>query len=362
MKKIISIIITIIVISVVVMFIFVPKKEFSYNENRYLEKFPEVNIDNIISGKFMNKLDSYIADNFPFRESLLSLKSKLFRVLGVYKQSDVYYGSDNKLYQEYKEPSNSDVVIKRVNRLKDNIDSDVYFMLVPTSIYVNNDKVSKYNLSYDEGKTIDYYKDNLDVKFIDVRDSFKKNREDYLFYGTDHHWTTRGANVAYLEYCKEVGIKSNNYEYSVVNDKFYGTLYSKVLDNSLEYDYIERIKDDTKYKVYFDDNSEESDTLYYDEYLDKKDKYSYFLDSNHSLIKIENLDSKNDNNILIIKDSYANSFIPLIGPHYKNIYVIDPRYYTLSISDYIKENDIEEVLFIYNVLTLGDDLGIVGIK
>ena len=148
MKKIISIIITIIVISVVVMFIFIPKKEFSYNENRYLEKFPEVNIDNIISGKFMNKLDSYIADNFPFRESLLSLKSKLFRVLGVYKQSDVYYGSDKKLYQEYMEPSNSDVVIKRVNRLKDNIDSNVYFMLVPTSIYVNNDKVSKYNLSY----------------------------------------------------------------------------------------------------------------------------------------------------------------------------------------------------------------------
>ena len=79
MKKIISIIITIIVISVVVMFIFVPKKEFSYNENRYLEKFPEVSIDNIISGKFMNKLDSYIADNFPFRESLLSLKTNRMR-------------------------------------------------------------------------------------------------------------------------------------------------------------------------------------------------------------------------------------------------------------------------------------------
>ena len=362
MKKIISIIITIIIFSVVLMFMFVPKKEFSYNENRYLEKFPEVSIDNIMSGKFMNKLDSYISDNFPFRESLLSLKSKLFRVLGVYKQSDVYYGKDNKLYQEYKEPSNSDVVIKRVNRLKDNIDSDIYFMLVPTSIYVNKDKVSKYNLSYDEGKTIDYYKDKLDVKFIDVRDRFKKNKEDYLFYGTDHHWTTRGAYLGYLEYCNSLGINPNKYEFEIVNNKFYGTLYSKVLDNSLEYDYIERIKDDTKYKVYFDDNSEESDILYYDEYLDKKDKYSYFLDNNHSLIKIENLDSDNDNNILIIKDSYANALVPLIGPHYKNIHVIDPRFYTLSISDYIKENKIEKVLFVYNVLTLGDDLGIVGIK
>ena len=362
MKKIISIIITIIVISVVLMFMFVPKKEFSYNENRYLEKFPEVSIDNIMSGKFMNKLDSYIADNFPFRESLLSLKSMIFKTLGVNKRSDVYYGKDNKLYQEYRKPSNSDVVIKRVNRLKDNIDSNVYFMLVPTSIYVNKDKVSKYNLSYDEGKTIDYYKDNLDVKFIDVRDSFKKNREDYLFYGTDHHWTTRGAYLGYLEYCNSLGINPNKYEFEIVNKKFYGTLYSKVLDNSLEYDYIEKIKDDTKYKVYFDDNKEESSTLYYDEYLDKKDKYSYFLDNNHSLIKIENLDSNNDNSVLIIKDSYANAFIPLIGPHYKNIHVIDPRYYTLSISDYINTNKIEEVVFVYNVLTLGDDLGIVGIK
>lgn len=362
MKKIISVLTIIIVFFVLLVFFIMPKKEFSYNENRYLTKFPSLNIDNIISGKFMTQLDSYIADYFPFRESLLSFKSKLYKKIGVYKQNDVYYGYDNKLYQGYKEPNNSDTIIKRVNKLSENINSDVSFMLVPTSVYVNNEEISKYNDSFDEGKTIDYYKDKLNVNFVDVRDTFIKNKKNYLYYGTDHHWTTRGANLAYLEFCKSRAIDCKKYDFSVVNNKFYGTLYSKVLDDSLKYDYIEKINDNTNYYVYFDDDKKSGSSLYNYKYLDEKDKYSFFLDNNHSLIYIENLDIVNGDSILIIKDSYANAFIPLIAPNYKYIYIIDPRYYNLSISDYINEKKIENVLFIYNVLTIDDDLGIISIR
>lgn len=362
MKKIISILISIMICSLVLIFLMTPKKEFSYNENRYLAKFPKLSIENIISGKFMTQLDDYISDNFPLRENLLSFKSKLYKKLGVYKQNDVYYGFDNKLYQEYKKPTNSDTVIKRVNILSKNINSDIYFMLVPTSIYVNNDKISKYNNSFDEGKTIDYYEDKLNVNFIDVREIFNKNKDNYLYYGTDHHWTVRGANLAYLEYCKIAKIKCKQYEFSIVNDSFYGTLYSKVLDDSLKYDYIEKVNDDTNYYVYFDDDKNYSNSLYNYKYLNEKDKYSFFLDNNHSLILIENLDSKNENSILIIKDSYANAFVPLLAPNYKYVYVIDPRYYNLSISNYINEKQIDKILFIYNVLTIDQDLGIVSIK
>lgn len=362
MKKIISIVITIIVFCTVLLFIFMPKKEFSYNENRYLTKAPEVSIDNILSGKFMSELDDYIADNFPFRESLLGFKSSVYRLLGVYKQGDVYYGKDNKLYQEFVKPENCDTVVKRVNNLSEKIDSNVYFMLVPTAIYTNSDNISKYNNSYDEGTVIDYYKKNLNVKFIDVRDRFNKNKDDYLYYGTDHHWTTRGAKLAFLDYAENSGLIINKYDLDVVSDKFYGTLYSKVLDNSLEYDYIEKIKDDTNYSIYFEDDDRYSDSLYSDKYLKEKDKYSYFLDNNHSLIKIENLDIKSDKSLLIIKDSYANAFVPFVSMNYKYVYVIDPRYYKNSISEYINDNKIDDVLFLYNVLTLSDDLGIVSIK
>ena len=362
MKRVISILISIIIFCVTLIFLIEPKKDFSYNENRYLTKPPILNIDNIISGKFMTQLDDYIADNFPFRENLLSFKSKLYKKIGMYKQNDVYYGYDNKLYQEYKKPNNNDTIIRRVNKLSENINSNIYFMLIPTSIYVNNNKISKYNTSFDESKTIDYYKENLNVNFIDVRETFNKNKDKYLYYGPDHHWTTRGANFAYLEYCKNVKIKCQQYNFSIVNDNFYGTLYSKVLDNSLEHDYIEKVNDDTNYYVYFDDSKNYTNSLYNYKYLNEKDKYSFFLDNNHSLITIENLDTQNNNSILVIKDSYANAFIPLIAHDYKYIYVIDPRYYNSSISDYINKNQINEVLFIYNVLTIDDDLGIAGIK
>ena len=362
MKKVIGVIISVIVIGMLLVFIISPKIEFSFNENRYLTRFPTITIESVLNGKYMSELENYVSDHFTMREFLLSFNNKVNRIMGVYKQSDIYYGKDNKLYQEYKEPINNDVIIKRVNRLKDNTNADFYFMLVPTSIYIYKDNISKYNTCYDEGLTMDYFKDNLNVTFIDVRDKFNSNKNDYLYYGTDHHWTTRGAYQAYLEYSEVLGIKPNKYDYEVVNDKFYGTLYSKVLDNSLEYDYIEKIIDDTKYKVYYEDNNTYTDSLYNYDYLDKKDKYSFFLDNNHSLIKIENLDNKSNDSLLIIKDSYANAFVPFIGKNYKYVYIIDPRYYNLSISDYINNNNINNVLFLYNILTIDDDLGIVSIK
>ena len=57
MKKVISILISILIFGIVLILLFAPKKDFSYNENRYLTKFPVLNVENIISGKFMTQLD-----------------------------------------------------------------------------------------------------------------------------------------------------------------------------------------------------------------------------------------------------------------------------------------------------------------
>ena len=81
MKKIISVLITLIVIVTFILLLVSPKEEFSYNENRYLAKFPRFDISNILSGKFMTKLDTYISDNFPCRENLLGFKTRLYMVV-----------------------------------------------------------------------------------------------------------------------------------------------------------------------------------------------------------------------------------------------------------------------------------------
>lgn len=363
MKKIVSIIASATIIIFLALFIVLPKSTFSNNENRYLEEFPNINFENVFNGKYMKNFESYVEDHFPFREFFLSLKTNVFKLSGMTKQSDVYFGKDKYLLQEYNEPGNSDKIIKIVNRFVDNNNGvNIDFLLVPTSVYVNSGKLPSNSINSDQGKVIDYYQDNLNVNFIDVKDKLLENNKKYLFYKTDHHWTTYGAQEAYLVYCANKKLTPFNYEYQLVNDNFYGTLYSKVIDNSLEHDSIYKIKDDSVYEVYYNDDNLTTDTLYNDSYLKEKDKYSYFLDNNHDLITITNKSINESGELLIIKDSYANTFIPFITKHYKKIYVVDPRYYRKSITDYIKENNISNVLFLYNILTIDNDLGIVSIR
>ena len=148
-----------------------------------------------------------------------------------------------------------------------------------------------------------------------------------------------------------------------MTDKFQGTLYSKILIKDLYDDiYIYEPTDELRVKYNVGNEVIVKDTLYNKSYLNKKDKYSVFLDNNKPVIEITNNTSKKDNNILIIKDSYANSFIPFLTNDYKTIHVIDPRYYKMSISEYIVKNNIEEVLFLYNANSINNDTGIFTVR
>lgn len=356
MKKFVGIIVQIIIIVMLTLIIVLPKKEFSANENRFLEKFPTLSIKNIISGEYMASMTDYISDHFPFREELLGFKTKVFKILGMRRQNDVYYVKDY-LVKEYEKPVNNEKIVRIVNRFIDNNQDVKYsFMLVPSNAYI---LLGKEGFNYDEGETLEYFKNNLKAEYIDVSETLKNNADKNIYYYTDHHWTTYGAYLAYLEYCKINNLRPLNYEFEEVTNDFYGTLYSKVLDNDVKLDTISKVADNTEYIVEYKDGT--TNSLYNEKYLNERDKYSYFLDGNKSLMTITN-PSVWDNEILIIKDSYANAFIPLITKHYSKIHVIDPRYYKEKISDYIKENDIQNVLFIYNVGTLDSDIGILTIN
>lgn len=360
MKKIIDITIQIIILFLLILTIILPKEEFSANENRYLQKFPIISIESISSGKFMAQMSDYIADHFPFRETFLSFKTNLFKMFGIKRQNGIYYADDNYLIEEYEKPENNEKITRIINRfINTNSNVKYDFMLVPTSAYIYQNKLSNYNLNYDEKKTMEYFRQNINSNYIDVSTILLNNNDKYIYYRTDHHWTTRGAYYAYYEYCKNNGIIPNNYLFNEVSQNFYGTLYSKVLDNTIMPDIIEKIVDNNVYAVNYPNSDLYS--MYNDKYLTEKDKYSYFLNANQSLITIVN-QSIFDKEILIIKDSYANSFIPLLAAHYSKIHVIDPRYYKNKISDYIKDNNINHVLFLYNVGTIDDDLGILSIN
>ena len=202
--------------------------------------------------------------------------------------------------------------------------------------------------------------------FSNVYDTINKNNDKYqMYYYLDHHWTTYAAYYAYLEYAKNNDIQPldiTDFDVELVTKDFNGTLYSKTNDYSRNSDsiYVFNRKNNLKVEYVYEDKV--TDTMYEYSYLDKKDKYSLFLDNNHPLIIITNNDIITNKEIIVIKDSYANSLIPFLVNHFKKVHVIDPRYYNLSITSYLKENpNIKDGLIIYNANGL-DDSSILGLE
>ena len=368
-NRIIIIIVSLIIIVLTLLFFFSNKKEFSENENRNLADFPKFTVEKLFEGEYIPDLTSYLVDHFPFRDNFMSLKTMFFKAIGKTHINGVYLGNDGYLLEEYTaQKEEMDRLYKALNEFNQKIpkSTKVSLMLAPTSVEIMSENLPKYASNTSQKKVIDYIYDNIDFNTINVYDVLERaSKEREVYYKTDHHWNTYGAYLAGVTYDVENGGQSIfPYEAEKINDNFYGTLYSKVIDNSLEKDEIYKLKDKDyiEYRVRDVAKNTVTDTLYEEKWLDEKDKYSYFLGQNQPLLEIKNISINTQKSILIIKDSYANAVIPYLAENYENVYVIDPRYYKYSISDYAKEKEVDEILFLYNIKTLETDKDILLIK
>ena len=366
-NKIITVIIVFIILLFNIIFIFSKKEDFSSLENRYLEEYPKFSFKDLFSGDYIESLENYINDHFVFRNTLMKIKTKTDKILGIKDINNIYLGKDY-LLERYNKPKNTKRIIKKLNNLYSNLNYvNINLILAPTSISLYNKYLPMFSYTEDELKEINYIYDNIKFNSIDVYDTIKENSKYYnMYYKLDHHWTSYAAYYAYQEYCKNNNIEYinlNKFNIEEVTNTFKGTLYSKVLDDSYSPDSIHIFTlDNEDYTVYYHDTNKEANTLYELSYLDKKDKYSMFLDNNHSMITITNNKIDDNKKLLVIKDSYANSMIPFLVNHYKEVIVVDPRYYKKSIINYTKENNITDILILYNIINIDTDKGILSIK
>lgn len=368
-NKIIALVLSIIIVVFAFIFIFKKNTEFSENENRYLQELPKFTFSSLIKGTYIEKIEDYFADQFPFRDTFMNIKTMVDKLLGKKDINGVYLSDNDYLIEKYKTPVNSDKIIETLNEFNENVNYvNLNLMLVPTSISINYELLPK-NVEYKEQmEELEYIYDNINFNTINVYDTLIKQNEYYqMYYRLDHHWTSYGAYYAYQEYCKANNIEYlsiNDFEIEEVTENFNGTLYSKSNDYSRKSDSIHLfIPKKNNYEVEYVYSKKTTDTLYELSYLDKKDKYSLFLDNNHPLIVVTNEDVKTNDEIVIIKDSYANSFVPFIVNHFKKVHIIDPRFYGEDISEYIKNNkNIKDALILYNMNTIDEDIGILTIK
>ncbi len=362
MKKIFVIIFGIIYLSFSVYNLIVPAKDFLENENRYAKKMPEFSFSSLVEGEYTKDFEEFLTDKTAFRNFFVSLKSNLEKLSFKKENNGVYFADDGYLIQTYQGNFDENIVLNNlnaINKLAEDETLNVSFALIPTAYEILKDKLPLYSYNSYQKDLIAYTKETLNnVNFINSLESLNENKDEYIYYRTDHHQTANGSFIVYEDIMKTFGItpfKKQDFNIKTVADDFYGTTWSKSTVN-LEGDKIIKYEPrfNVSYKVNYD-LIKESDSLYEEKNIAIKDKYTYYLDGNHGITTIrtkfedgEKLTYENEKKLAVIKDSYAHSIIPFIANHYSETVVFDLRYYNLSIPKYLKENGISDVLFIYN--------------
>lgn len=340
-----------------------PDRAFSEAENRMLQQKPRLTWDALLSGKYSHTAEKYLADQFAFRDLWAGVKSAAELVLQKKDNNGVYFGNDSYLLQN-PDNINRELLadnIAAVNEFAENVPAQMYFLLAPASVQVLNDRLPPFAEPRQKMDQLYLIKEQLSsgIHFIDTCDALSAHKQEYIYYKTDHHWTSQGAYYAYREAGSAMGFEPldlNDFAIEQACDDFYGTLYSKSGHPFVQPDAIQlfKPKKDFSCRVEYVHEKKTAGSLYAIEHLQKKDKYAVFLDGNHPLIRIK---AENDTGrkLLVIKDSYANTFIPFLTNHFDEIHIIDLRYFNSPLTPYIEQYGLNEVLLLYSSISFAED-------
>lgn len=322
----------------------VPKENFSPREKRYLQTFPQVSFKNLTDGSFETDFESYVNDHMVMRDVFMGINSYSNLAMLNNGSSGVYYCKDEYLINDPAENTRLDLNLSVVSDFKDKTKIDTSLMIVPSTGYIMADNLPKVHLDYKDDryfKTIKEYSREHDLTLIDLRNTFKTNKNNQqIYYRTDHHWTTTGAYLAYNQLCANWGITpASRDKFTAQRDKnFYGTTYNTSALWLTKPDTLEVWKNpENKVTCEITANGKATkyDTMFFDEQLKGEDKYSVFLNGNNPVTVIKSKTVKNGKNLLVVKDSFSHSLAPFLAENFENITLVDMRYYKKSVSEEI---------------------------
>ena len=325
--------------------VFMPKQSYSENENKYLATLPEFSLKSFWNGSFESKYATFLSDQFPWRNTWISVKSAAESLLLKTENNGIVYGKDGYLlpkFQSYDEEIYWDN-LKSIQSFNEAAETTVHILVVPSAYTVLTEYVPKDLPVVDERSTLAEGLPLLSgCDIVDVWDVLQASQNDYVYYRTDHHWTTYGAYLAYSTYCGHAGLTPKNYDFkdAPTVTGFLGTSYSKCKKSGITADTISYFPVDAVLK--FDGST--YDSLYDFTKISTRDKYAMFLYGNHAQSSVES-GSREKKSLLIIKDSYADSMIPFLSNHYATIDCIDPRYYLGSIQE-LCNKDYDDILIL----------------
>ena len=349
--------------------VFWPKRTLSELENRKLAQLPSFSWNAMFSGDLFEDFSSYVQDQVAFRDGWIDLQSD-FNALCLQKveQNGILLGKDHWMFtKNFGTPDTKqlDKNVKAVAEFGTRYPGRVTFLLAPSASVIYPEELPFAAPMVDENSMLDdiFAAVSPSASVIDLRPVYTAAKEDYLYYRTDHHWTTHGAYLAYQQFCALKGLTTfdlSAHEAVEVPD-FYGTHYSSTRFWNVEPDTITYYPLDNPMTVYqvngeADFSTAETANMIDTAKFDTRDKYAAFLGGNNGYSVIE---GDGEGSILVIKDSYANSFVPYLTANYAKIGVIDFRNYSFGPDSIIEQEGYDQILVLYNFQTFLTDTKVI---
>lgn len=373
------------------------KENVSVMENRKLAAFPEYTDSTFWKGKFFKDIEAWYADNFPFRDKWIDFSARIRNQFG-YESAEIKMydqvndadanmkGKDTAREKTQSGPLPDDgatgevkkkvfvfknrafemfgggpamgkayaEVINSYNRLL-KPDVQVYNLIIPVALeFEITEKYAKLQKPNRPAIENIYNSEDPEIKKVWAIDEIRKHRSEYIYFNTDHHWTSLGAYYAYRAFCETAGLTPVSIDTIPYKTKpaFLGSLYRLTRDQGLQNNpdsvryYL--FRDSIRFYVGSNTIGAWTKSKMYGEGASGPNSYSVFLQGDLPIVKIET-EKKNGRKIVVVKESYGNAFAPWLSNNYEKVIVVDQRYYTGDFIKMLKAEGINELLFINNI-------------
>ena len=337
---------------------FGPAKDISESERRPLAQMPEITLDNILKGKFMGDFEDYSLDQFPLRDTFRQVKSLFhYYVLNQSDNNDIYIVDGSAVKQEY--PLNQASVkhaLGRLNHIYEKYLADsgsrILMVVVPDKGYYLAEESG--HLAMDYEKLFTMLEENLPwASFVDITGTL--SAADY--YRTDTHWRQEKLLDAAKALCEALETENFDQEelaLEKIERPFYGVYYGQAaLPMEPEQMYF-LAGDILAGCTVFDHESGKTGSIYDMSKLESRDLYDVFLSGAKPLLTIENPAAATDRELIVFRDSFGSSMVPLLVKDYAKVTLVDIRYIASDLVGNFLTFEGQDVLFMYSTLILNN--------
>lgn len=340
----------IVLCSFMILSLFMPDRDISLFERRKLAQFPAWDTTAFLNGEYMDQLDRYVSEQFPFRDSFRKLKGYVSQSFFLMNDQNGIFIRDNALYELH--PALDEASIQRFIRLIQQVKTryiqskNVYFAIIPDKSDYLETAIPKWD--YETMKTMlrDAFNDFV---FIDLYDSL--NLDSY--YASDLHW----RQEALSDVVKQLRIAMHLSDYKMPQEKqcydeFYGSYYGRIAHHLKPDTLCYLTNDEIEAATVYDYEKQIHRRVYETEDFSHVDAYDVFLGGAKPLLIIENKQAQSDRELILFRDSFGSSLAPLFIPYYSKITMIDLRYLSSAWIEKIDEiefhSENQDILFLYS--------------